>query len=147
MLVTAFTAAHSITLSLAALKIVSLPPRLIETAIAVSVIVAGLRLRYAIGRPATWIAFGFGLIHGFGFANVLADLQLPAGSLALSLLAFNVGVELGQCAIVLAALPLIRYAQRHTFYRRSFIPAAALLIAAIGLAWSLERGAGISLGL
>ena len=146
-LVTAFTVAHSITLSLAALDIVSLPPRLIETAIAVSIVVAGLRLRYAIARPAAWIAFGFGLIHGFGFANVLADLQLPTGSLALSLFAFNVGVEIGQCAIVMLALPLIRYAQRHTFYERAFIPAAAMLIAAVGIAWSIERGAGISFGL
>jgi hypothetical protein len=145
-LVTAFTVAHSLTLSLAALKIVSLPPRLIETAIAVSIVVAGLRLRQAISRPAAWIAFGFGLIHGFGFANVLADLQLPAGSLALSLFAFNVGVELGQCAIVLIALPMIRYAQRHTFYQRTFMPAAAVLIAAVGVTWSIERGAGISLG-
>lgn len=146
-LVTAFTVAHSITLSLATLKIVSLPPRLIETTIALSIVVAGLRLRYAISHPAAWIAFGFGLIHGFGFANVLADLQLPTGSLALSLFAFNIGVELGQCAIVLLALPLIGYAQRHTFYQRTFMPAAAMLIAAIGVAWSVERGAGISLGL
>lgn len=70
-----------------------------------------------------------------------------AGSLALSLFAFNIGVELGQCAIVLLALPMIRYAQRHTFYQRTFMPAAAMLIAAIGVAWSVERGAGISLGL
>ncbi len=146
-LVTAFTIAHSITLSLAALQIVSLPPRLIETAIALSIVVAGLRLRQAISQPATWIAFGFGLIHGFGFANVLADLQLPTGSLALSLLAFNIGVELGQCAIVLLALPLIRHAQRHPFYRHRFMPAAAVLIAAVGVAWSIERGAGVSLGL
>jgi hypothetical protein len=144
-LVTAFTIAHSITLSLAALELVSLPPRLIETAIAVSIVVAGLRLRYAISRPAAWIAFGFGLIHGFGFANVLADLQLPSGSLAVSLFAFNLGVELGQCAIVLAVLPLIRLAQQHWFYRRAFIPAAAVIIAAIGVVWSLERGAGIQL--
>lgn len=146
-LVTAFTVAHSITLSLATLKIVSLPPRLIETAIALSIVVAGLRLRYAISRPAPWIAFGFGLIHGFGFANVLADMQLPTGSLALSLFAFNIGVELGQCAIVLLALPLIRYAQRHTFYERTFMPVAAMLIATVGVAWSVERGAGLSFGL
>jgi hypothetical protein len=142
-LVTAFTVAHSITLSLAALKIVSLPPRLIETAIALSIVVAGLRLRYAISRPAAWIAFGFGLIHGFGFANVLADMQLPSGSLALSLFAFNIGVELGQCAIVLLVLPLIKYAQRHTFYERIFMPVAAVLIATVGIAWSIERGAGL----
>jgi hypothetical protein len=146
-LVTAFTVAHSITLTLAALRIVSLPPRLIETTIAVSIVVASWRMRHAISRPATWIAFGFGLIHGFGFANVLADMQLPPGSLAWSLFAFNVGVELGQCAIVLLVLPAIMYAQRHPFYQRSFMPAAAAIIAAIGVVWSLERGAGISLGL
>lgn len=146
-LVTAFTIAHSITLSLAAMKVVSLPPRLIETTIALSIVVAGLRMRYAILRPAAWIAFSFGLIHGFGFANVLADLQLPTGSVALSLFAFNIGVELGQCAIVLVALPVIRYAQRHTFYQRTFMPTAAVLIAAVGAAWSIERGAGMSLGL
>lgn len=142
-LVTAFTVAHSITLSLAALKIVSLPPSLIETTIALSIVVAGLRLRYAIARPVAWIAFGFGLIHGFGFANVLADMQLPSGSLALSLFAFNFGVELGQCAIVLLALPLIKYAQQHRFYEQTFVPVAALLIAAVGIAWSVERGAGL----
>jgi hypothetical protein len=127
------------------MKVVSLPSRLIETTIALSIVVAGLRMRYAISHPAAWIAFGFGLIHGFGFANVLADLQLPTGSLALSLFAFNIGVELGQCAIVLLALPLIRYAQGHAFYQRTFMPIAAVLIAAIGVAWSIERGAGISL--
>lgn len=142
-LVTAFTIAHSITLSLAALKIVSLPPRLIETTIAVSIVVAGLRMRSATSLPVTWIAFGFGLIHGFGFANVLVDMQLPSGSMALSLFAFNVGVELGQCAIVLLALPLITYARRRPFYRRSFMPATAVIIAAIGVIWSLERGAGL----
>jgi hypothetical protein len=146
-LVTAFTVAHSITLSLAAMNVMTLPPRLIETAIALSIVVAGLRLLSAISHPGAWIAFGFGLIHGFGFANVLADLQLPTGSLAISLFAFNVGVELGQCAIVLLALPLIRYAQRHKFYEVSFMPAAAVLIAIIGTAWSIERGVGISFGL
>lgn len=145
-LVTAFTVAHSITLSLAAMKVVSLPPRLIETTIALSIVVAGLRLRSAVSRPAVWIALCFGLIHGFGFANVLADLQLPTGSLALSLFAFNIGVELGQCAIVLLALPALRLAQRHIFYQRTFMPAAAVIIAAVGVAWSVERAAGISLG-
>jgi hypothetical protein len=144
-LVTAFTVAHSITLSLAALRIVSLPPRLIETAIAISIVVAGLRLLRPQAHSAPWIAAAFGLVHGFGFANVLADMQLPSGSLALSLFAFNVGVELGQCAIVAAALPLIAWLQRGGFYRRVLIPVAAVLIAVIGLAWSIERGADIDL--
>lgn len=143
-LVTAFTVAHSITLSLASLRVVSLPPRLIETAIALSIVVAGLRLKYATS-PAAWIAFGFGLVHGFGFANVLADMQLPRDSLALSLFGFNLGVEIGQCAIVLAVLPVIRLAQRRQFYRRAFIPVAAVIIATIGAVWSIERGAGIDL--
>jgi hydrogenase/urease accessory protein HupE len=144
-LVTAFTIAHSITLSLATLRLVSLPPRLIETAIAVSIVVAGWRLRRADAQPAPWIAFGFGLVHGFGFANVLADMQLPAGSLALSLFSFNAGVEVGQCVIVAALLPLIRWMQGYDAYRRAVLPAAAVVIAAIGLAWSIERGAGIDL--
>jgi hypothetical protein len=144
-LVTAFTVAHSITLSLATLRLVSLPPRLIETAIAVSIVVAGWRLRRADAQPAPWIAFGFGLVHGFGFANVLADMHLPAGSLALSLFSFNAGVEVGQCVIVAALLPLIRWMQGYDAYRRAVLPAAAIVIAALGLAWSIERGAGIDL--
>jgi hydrogenase/urease accessory protein HupE len=144
-LVTAFTVAHSITLTLATLRVVTLPPRLIETSIAVSIVVAGWRLRRADAQPAPWIAFGFGLVHGFGFANVLADMHLPAGSLALSLFSFNAGVEIGQCAIVAALLPLIRWMQGYEAYRRSVLPAAAVVIAAIGLAWSIERGAGIDL--
>ena len=144
-LVTAFTVAHSITLSLAALGIVMLPPRLIETAIALSIVVAGVKLWSAEARTAPWIAFGFGLVHGFGFANVLADMQLPSGSLALSLFSFNVGVEVGQCVIVAALLPLIRWAQGRPFYRRSLLPTAAVVIAVIGVAWTVERGAGIDL--
>ena len=144
-LVTAFTVAHSITLTLATLRVVTLPPRLIETSIAVSIVVAGWRLRRADAQPAPWIAFGFGLVHGFGFANVLADMHLPPGSLALSLFSFNAGVEIGQCVIVAALLPLIRWMQGYDAYRRSVLPAAAVVIAAIGLAWSIERGAGIDL--
>jgi hypothetical protein len=144
-LVTAFTIAHSVTLTLATLRIVTLPPRLIETAIAVSIVVAGWRLRRGDAQPAPWIAFGFGLVHGFGFANVLADMHLPPGSLALSLFSFNAGVEVGQCAIVAALLPLLRWMQEFAAYRRAVLPAAAVVIAAIGLAWTIERGAGVDL--
>src|SRR5262249_51800960 len=96
-IVTAFTVAHSITLSLAALDVVRLPSHLVESTIAASVVLAGLGNLYPrmIGRR--WlVAFGFGLIHGFGFAAVLTDLGLPQHSLLLSLISFNVGVEIGQ---------------------------------------------------
>ena len=94
--------------------------------------------------PAVCIAFGFGLIHGFGFANVLADMQLPSGALAVSLFAFNLGVELGQCAVVAAVLPLIWYARRFAAYQRVLLPAAAVLIVAIGAVWTVERGVGMN---
>ena len=105
--VSAFTLAHSITLSLAALSIVSLPSRLVESSIAASVMLAALNnVRPVVYRGRWLIAFFFGLIHGFGFASVLADLGLPRESLLLALVAFNVGVEVGQLAIVALFLPI-----------------------------------------
>jgi hypothetical protein len=95
-IVTAFTLAHSLTLTLAALGALSLPSRLVESAIAASVILAALNnLWPLVHRWRALVAFTFGLIHGFGFASVLADLGLPRGALVLSLVGFNVGVELG----------------------------------------------------
>ncbi|MEY3251178.1 MAG: hypothetical protein RL227_151, partial [Pseudomonadota bacterium] len=146
--VTAFTVAHSITLSLAALGLVSLPSRLVESVIAASVVLAALnnlrqprvppRARVRIG-----IAFGFGLLHGFGFASVLADLGLPSGALVLALLGFNVGVELGQIAIVAVFLPLA-YALRQTgFYRTGVLRIGSLLIAALAGLWLVERALGL----
>ena len=105
--VTAFTVAHSITLSLAALGVISLPSRLVESAIAVSVVLAALNNVRSVVYGGRWIiAFCFGLIHGFGFASVLTDLGLPQESMLLALVAFNLGVELGQLAIVAVFLPL-----------------------------------------
>ena len=98
---TAFTLAHSITLSLAALSIVALPSRWVESGIALSVVLAALNNLFPVVANGRWIAaFGFGLLHGFGFAGALQDLGLPTGSLALSLAGFNLGVEAGQLAIV-----------------------------------------------
>ena len=117
--VTAFTVAHSITLSLAALGVISLPSRLVESAIAVSVILAALNNVRPVVHGGRWIvAFCFGLIHGFGFASVLADLGLPQSSLLQALIAFNLGVELGQLVIVAAFLP-IAYASRQRRFSRS----------------------------
>jgi hypothetical protein len=145
-IVTAFTLAHSLTLSLAALGAVSLPSRLVESAIAASVVLAALNnLWPLVHRWRALVAFGFGLIHGFGFASVLADLGLPQGALVLSLVGFNVGVELGQLAIVLAFLPLA-YALRHgRFYRRVVMAGGSALIALLAVVWLAERALDLKL--
>lgn len=128
-IVTAFTAAHSITLTLATLGVISLPSHLVESAIALSVAVAALANLYPTLLHRRWlIAFGFGLIHGFGFAGVLANLGLPQGSLLLSLVSFNAGVEMGQLAIVAVFLPAA-YAFRHTWaYQHVIVAPGSMLI-------------------
>jgi HupE / UreJ protein len=139
-IVTAFTLAHSITLTLAALGIVSLPSRLVESAIALSVVLAALNNVFPIVQRGRWIAaFTFGLLHGFGFAGALADLGLPPGSLALSLAGFNIGVELGQLAIVAVFLPAA-FALRSTWaYRRVVLAGGSAAIVAIAGVWLVER--------
>jgi len=138
--VTAFTVAHSITLTLAALGWVSLPSRLVESAIAASVVLAALNNLRPVFEGRRWIvAFVFGLVHGFGFASVLADLGLPQNALVLALLGFNVGVELGQLAIVAAFLP-VAYLLRHSvFYRRVVLQGGSVLIALLAAVWLVER--------
>jgi len=138
--VTAFTLAHSITLSLAALGVVELPSRLVESTIAASIVVAALNNVHPLVFGRLWmVAFGFGLVHGFGFASVLADLGLPRDALVLALVGFNVGVELGQIAIVLVFLPLA-FALRHTrVYRNGLMIGGSVLIAALAGVWLAER--------
>lgn len=145
-IVTAFTLAHSITLSLATLGIVSLPSRWVESCIAASVVVAALNNVYPLFRERRWVmAFVFGLIHGFGFASVLSELGLPREALALALVGFNLGVEAGQLAIVSVFLPLT-YVLRHTrFYRRGMLFGGSLLVAALALVWLLERALDLKL--
>ena len=139
-IVTAFTLAHSITLSLATLGVVALPTRLVESAIAASVVLAALNNLRPILRGRRWmVAFGFGLIHGFGFASVLADLGLPSGALVLALIGFNVGVEAGQLAIVGVFLPLAFVLRRSWFYQRLVVGGGSLLIAAVASVWLAER--------
>lgn len=138
--VTSFTVAHSVTLSLAALGVLQLPSRLVESAIAISVVLAALNNIFPLVSQRRWLAaFGFGLIHGFGFASVLAELGLPQEALVLSLVGFNLGVEVGQLAIVTLFLPLI-FALRHTvFYRRVVFFGGSMLICAVALVWLIER--------
>ncbi|MDF0652851.1 MAG: hypothetical protein CV081_01085 [Nitrospira sp. LK265] len=145
-IVTAFTVAHSLTLSLAALDIVRLPSRWIESTIAASVVLAGLGNLYPMMVSRRWmIAFGFGLVHGFGFAAVLTDLGLPQDSLLLSLVSFNVGVEIGQLAIVAAFLPLAYLLRRSWSYPRLVLNGGSLAVIAIALVWFTERAFDLQL--
>ena len=139
-IVTAFTVAHSITLSLATLGYVTLPSRVVESAIAASVVLAALNNVFPMFHGRRWaVAFAFGLIHGFGFASVLADLGLPQQALALALVGFNIGVEVGQLAIVAVFLPLTFLLRRTTFYRQGVRVGGSLLIAALAAVWLAER--------
>jgi hypothetical protein len=144
--VTAFTVAHSVTLALSVLGAVALPARFVESAIAASVALAALNgIRpFLRGRP--WqIAFTFGLVHGLGFARFLLELGLPTVSRLTALLAFNLGVEIGQLAVVAAALPLLLVLGRRAFYRRWLLPSACTVIAGIAAIWLVERLAGVQL--
>ena len=138
--VTAFTVAHSITLSLAVLGFISLPSRIVESVIAASVVLAALNnLRGTVDRRRWVMAFVFGLVHGFGFASVLADLGLPQGALALALVGFNVGVEIGQLAIVAVFLPVAFALRGTTFYRVGVLRFGSLLVALLAAWWFVER--------
>ena len=145
--VTAFTLAHSLTLSLAVLGLVHLPARWVECGIALTVILGALNnLRPMIVRRRWAVAFAFGLVHGFGFASVLADLGLRGANLALSLVGFNSGVEIGQLLIVLAVLPLAFVARHTLIYRRAFMPVGSMAIVVLAGYWLVSRITGASLG-
>ena len=138
--VTSFTVAHSITLSLAALGVISLPSRLVESAIAASVALAAANnLRPVVGSGRWIVAFLFGLIHGFGFASVLTDLGLPKESLLLALVGFNLGVEVGQLAIVSAFLPFAFALRSTLFYRKLVMSGGSAIVLAVALVWLAER--------
>ena len=145
-IVTAFTAAHSITLGLAVFEIVQLPVRLIESVIAFSVLIVAINNLWPVFSSSRWLlAFVFGLIHGFGFANVLTDLGLPPGALLLSLAGFNLGVEAGQIAIVALLMPLF-YLIRHTvLYRKWIFSGGSMVAAVIASVWMVERIYGIEM--
>ena len=144
--VTSFTAAHSITLSLAALGLVSLPSRLVESVIALSVVLAAANNLWPVVERRRWlVAFGFGLIHGFGFASVLSELGLPADALVLSLFGFNVGVEMGQMAIVAGFLPLAFLLRNTRLYLHGVFILGSWLTMLVALVWLLERAFDLKL--
>lgn len=144
--VTAFTLAHSITLSAAALGIVELPSRLVESVIAASVAIAAINNLLPIVSRRIWIAaFVFGLMHGFGFASVLTDLGLPPARKLIALFSFNVGVELGQLTVVACLLPILFWIRGTSTYTRVALPAGSMVIAVIGFLWFVQRATGTSI--
>jgi hydrogenase/urease accessory protein HupE len=141
-IVTAFTIAHSVTLSLAVLDVVHLPSRLVESAIALSIAWVALEnIVFDRGRGRWRITFAFGLMHGFGFAAVLREMQLPREGLVASLLAFNLGVEAGQLAIVLLTYPFIALLQRSA-HRTLVVRVLSGVILVLALWWFVERAFG-----
>ncbi len=141
--VTAFTVAHSITLSLSVLRWVEPPASFIEPVIAVSVVLAALNNLLGWFSVRRWrLAFVFGLIHGFGFANVLLDLGLPAAQLAIALGGFNLGVELGQLAIVGVFFALAWWLRHTAFYRWVVVVGGSLAIVVVGSLWTVQRVLG-----
>lgn len=138
MIVTFFTISHTITLSLAALNIINLPSRLVESIIAFSIALAAFHNIRPIFKKEWMIAFIFGLFHGFGFASVLGDVGLTGEFLTLSLLGFNIGIELGQIAIMALAFPVLFLLRKTKIYPYILVGGSLLLIA-ISLYWFIER--------
>ena len=142
--VTAFTVAHAATLTLAAFDVVTLPPRVVEPLIALSVAYVAIENvltdRMTRWRPA--VVFGFGLLHGLGFAGVLGELGLPEGERLMALVSFNAGIEAGQLAVIAGAALAVGWWRARPWYRRRVTIPASLAIAIVGLVWAVERALG-----
>lgn len=139
-IVTAFSVAHSITLALSVLNIVDVNMQFVEVAIALSVLFTALNNIFVWISKKVWlVAFGFGLIHGFGFANVLKEMVLTSGELLRSLLGFNLGVEIGQIAIVIAIVPLLFALRKTFFYRYVILYGFSVIVGIVALLWAYER--------
>jgi len=140
--VTAFTLAHSLTLSLAALDVVHPPARVVEPAIALSIVYVGAdNLLVRGGRDVrAWIACAFGFVHGFGFASVLREMDLPARALGWSLFSFNLGVEIGQLLVVVVVASLFAALRaRSAIAGRRLVVAGSLVVIAAGAFWFVQR--------
>ena len=138
--ITAFTIAHSLTLFLVATGAISLPSQLVESVIALSIVLGAINNLWPFlpGTTAT-LAFVFGLIHGFGFASVLQELNPSAGSLVISVLSFNVGVEFGQIVIVAVALPVFTLARRAGYFDFWIYKLGSIAVSLVSLIWLFER--------
>ena len=140
--VTAFTLAHTITLALASLEIISVPASVVEPLIALSIVYVGVENVLGFGslRSRTALVFAFGLLHGLGFASVLGDVGIDPTRFITALVGFNIGVEFGQLAVIFAAFLLVGYwFGRKDWYRARIAVPASLFIALIGAWWSVER--------
>jgi hypothetical protein len=142
---TAFTLAHSVTLGLASFGLVRIDADIVEPLIAVTVLLAALNnLRPVVLHRVAWMAFFFGLIHGFGFAEVLAPLELPRADLAAALFGFNLGVEIGQLAVVVVSFLLLAAAARWQGYPRWILQAGSGAVGLLALLWIVERTTGLA---
>lgn len=140
--VTAFTVAHSITLALSLYGVVSLPASVVEPLIALSIVYVAVEniLVSELKAWRVWVVFGFGLLHGLGFAGVLTEVGLPRGEFLPALIAFNVGVELGQLTVIgLALLAVGLWFRGRPWYRARVVIPASALIAAVGGYWTIAR--------
>lgn len=138
-IVTAFTVAHSITLTATALHWIQLPSRWVEVGIAISVALTALNNIFPLVLRLGWLTFGFGLLHGMGFAGALGELGLPADQQTLTVFAFNLGVEMGQMAIVLVVLPVLIFLRKFYSYSRYSVTALSVIIFLVAAQWTLER--------
>lgn len=146
--ISAFTVAHTLTLALAASEVLALSPMIVEPLIALSISYVAFE-NLATSKLQPWrpaLVFAFGLLHGMGFAGVLRELGLPRDAFLASLVGFNVGVELGQLAVVALAFLLVGWARKRAWYRRAIVLPLSLGIGVIGLYWAAERVFGGSLG-
>ena len=138
-IVTSFTVAHSLTLAIATFGLLQPPPRLIEAAIALSIAYVGVENLLVSDVRGRWrLTFVFGLVHGFGFANVLREMELPRAALASSLFTFNAGVELGQLGVLLIAWPVLRAIQQSA-YAVNVTRAVSVVVIVFGAVWFVQR--------
>ena len=138
--VTLFTVAHTITLTLAGLGLVTLSPRFVESIIALSVVAAALNNIRPLFGGWTWtIVFGFGLFHGFGFASVLGHLTQNQAGLVITLLGFNIGVEIGQLAVIAVTFPLLFALRTSAAYTKLLLPTGSAAIALLAIVWFVQR--------
>ena len=141
-IVTGFTAAHSVTLGLAALDVVSLPEPVVEPLVAASIVFVAVENYWVRNAAHRWrVATLFGLVHGFAFAGVLGEMGLPQGAKVTALVCFNLGVEIGQIAIVLLTVPLIAVVERRTSALgvRRFVYGVSSVLLVLGVYWFVER--------
>jgi hypothetical protein len=140
-MVTAFTLAHSITLGLATLSIITLPARIVEPLIAASIAWIGVENFFATSasRYRPFLVFGFGLLHGLGFASALSELTLPQTSFLAALLSFNFGIELGQLTVIALALGATVWFRKKVWYRSRVVLPASFAIAILAAFWTVQR--------